>query len=211
MSASASGAALTRAPRSRSPIPRREVTPHTSTEEARAAAQAAEAEAHVQLLRRVDFLAVLPDDAMLQLGTHTETRIYGPGESILLQGEAGDELFVIVSGQVSIVVGRAGGSFAEISRLGPGQFFGEMSLVTGDKRSATVRALTESELLVVGKTAFSQILTHAPDLAEKIAEVLTHRQVQLDEHLAERARKAKPEQDAEAVALVERVRQFFHL
>jgi small-conductance mechanosensitive channel/CRP-like cAMP-binding protein len=193
------------------PFPTREVHTHTSSDEVRANERAAEGEERVRLLRRVDFLAVLPETAIRELAALTETRMFGSGESILQQGEAGDELFVVVSGHVSIVVGRPGGSFAEISRLGPGQFFGEMSLMTGDKRSASVRAVTETELLVVGKDAFSEILTHAPDLAEKIAEVLTHRQVQLDEHLAERARKAKPEQDAEAVALVERVRQFFHL
>lgn len=193
------------------PFPIREVHSHVSTDEARAAAQRAEDEAHVQLLRRVDFLAVLPEDAIRRLAHLTETRVFGPGEVILQQGDTGDELFVVVSGTVSIVVGRTGGSFAEVARVTAGQFFGEMSLITGDRRSATVRAMSETELLVVGKAAFSQILTHGPELAGKIAEVLTHRQVQLDEHLAERAKKAKPEQDAEAVALLQRVKQFFQL
>jgi small-conductance mechanosensitive channel/CRP-like cAMP-binding protein len=193
------------------PYPTREVHTHVASDEARAAARAKEDAAHVRLLRRVDFLAVLPATAIEKLAALTETRVYGPGEAILEQGEAGDELFVVVSGLVSIVLGRVGGSFAEVSRVGPGQFFGEMSFMTGDKRSATVRAVVETELLVVGKAAFSQILTVAPELAEKIAEVLTHRQVQLDEHIAERAQKAKPEQDAAAVALLERVRQFFQL
>jgi small-conductance mechanosensitive channel/CRP-like cAMP-binding protein len=193
------------------PFPTREVHTHTVSEEARAARNAKDHEAHVALLRRVDFLAVLPDDAIATLADLTETRVYGPGEPVLQQGEAGDELFVVVDGQVSIVVGRERGSLAEVSRLGPGQFFGEMSLMTGDARTATVRAIRETELLVVGKHAFSQILTHAPELAEKVANVLTHRQVELDEHLAARARRPKPEQDADTVALVERVRQFFHL
>jgi small-conductance mechanosensitive channel/CRP-like cAMP-binding protein len=193
------------------PYPTREIHTHTSTEEARARARSDEVTQRAELLRQVDFLAVLPEDAVFRLATLTETRLYGSGEAVLLQGDAGDELFVIVNGTVSIVIGRAGASFAEIARLHHGQFFGEMSLMTGDARNATVRAVTETEVLVVGKAAFSQILTHAPELAVKIADVLTHRQVQLDEHLAERARKAKPEQDAEAVALVQRVKQFFQL
>jgi small-conductance mechanosensitive channel/CRP-like cAMP-binding protein len=193
------------------PYPTREVHTHTSTDEVRRTAREADERAHVELLRRVDFLAVLPDDAMLKLASLTETRVYGAGEAVLQQGDAGDELFVVVSGNVSIVVGRAGGSIAEVARVGPGQFFGEMSLMTGDRRSASARAVSETELLVVGKDAFSQILTHAPELAGRIAQVLTHRQEALDEHLAERARKAKPEQDAEEVALLERVKQFFHL
>ena len=193
------------------PYPTREVHTHTSSDETRSATRTEEGEARIQLLRQVDFLAVLPETAIQELASLTEIRVYGPGEVVLQQGEAGDELFVVVSGMMSIVVGRSSGSIAEVSRVGPGKFFGEMSLMTGEKRTATARAVTETELLVVGKAAFSQLLTHAPELTEKIAEVLTHRQVQLDEHLAERARKAKPEQDAEAVALVERVRQFFHL
>lgn len=195
----------------RIPYPTREVHTHVVSDAARAAAEAADADAHVQLLRRVDFLAVLPEPAIQKLAALTETRVYGPGEAVVEQDEVSDELYVVVRGTVSIVLGRAGGSFAEVARVGAGQFFGEMSFMTGDKRTATVRAVTETEVLVVGKAAFSQILTHAPELAEKIAGVLTHRQVQLDEHIAERARKAKPEQDAEAVALLQRVKQFFEL
>ncbi|MGO8992948.1 MAG: cyclic nucleotide-binding domain-containing protein [Polyangiaceae bacterium] len=193
------------------PYPTREIHTFVSTDEARSAAAAKERREHVELLRRVDFLQVLPEAAVDELAGLTETRVYGAGESVLEEGDAGDELFVVVSGTVSIIVGRARSSIAEVSRLGPGQFFGEMSLMTGDKRSATAKAVTETELLVVGKAAFSQILAHAPELAEKVAVVLTHRRVELDEHLAERARRAKPEQDADAIALVQRVKQFFHL
>jgi small-conductance mechanosensitive channel/CRP-like cAMP-binding protein len=192
------------------PYPRRDVHTFVASDQVREAADAAAAGARVKLLERVDFLAVLPPDAIALLATLTETRMYGAGETVLEQGDVGDELFIVVSGTVGIVVGRSGGSIAELTRLGPGQFFGEMSLVTGDRRTATVRAITETELLVVGKAAFAQILTHGPELAEKIAEVLAHRQTELDEHLAARSRQ-KPEQDAEAVALLERLRNFFRL
>jgi len=193
------------------PYPTRELHMVTSSEESRAAVRAEEDAARVRLLRKVDFLAVLPDAAIARLASLTEPRVYGPGEVIIRQGDAGDELFVVVRGHVSVLVGRAGGSVAELTRLGPGAFFGELSLITGERRTATVRAVLQTELLAVGKAAFSEILTHAPELAETIVGVLTHRQVELDEHLQERADKAQPEAQAEAVALVERVRKFFQL
>jgi small-conductance mechanosensitive channel/CRP-like cAMP-binding protein len=193
------------------PFPTREVHTHATTDDKREAARAAELKDRVGLLSRVDFLRVLPAHELEHLATLIETRTYGRGELVLEQGEAGDELFVVARGEVSIVVGREGGSFAEVSRVGAGQFFGEMSLMTGDVRSATARALTEAELLVVGKAAFAQILAHAPDLAKKVADVLAHRQVELGAHLAERAKKAAVTEEAEAVELLERVKQFFHL
>jgi small-conductance mechanosensitive channel/CRP-like cAMP-binding protein len=193
------------------PYSTHDVFVHTKSDEAHAAEREKAAQDRRAALRKVDFLAVLPPEAIEKLASLSETRIYGGGEIVIQQGEGGEELFVVMRGHVHVMVGRDGGSMAEVARLGPGQFFGEMSLMTGDKRAATVQSLAETELLVVGKGAFGQILSHAPELAEKIADVLAHRQEQLDEHIAERSRMKKPEQDEEAVRLLSRVRQFFQL
>jgi small-conductance mechanosensitive channel/CRP-like cAMP-binding protein len=161
-------------------------------------------------LRGVDVLAVLPPEALARLATLVERRLYGPGEVILRQGEIGDELFLIEQGRVRVVVGREGGSTAELTSLGPGQFFGEMSLMTGERRAATIQAISDCRLLVVRKEAFQQALAAHPEVTERISEILLARQEQLGSHLASRSRRAQPTSE-QRDELVGRIRRFFSL
>lgn len=169
--------------------------------------------ATARLLRGVDFLAVLPPASLERLASLVETRVYGAGETVIHQGDPGEELFVVGLGHVSVMVGRDGGSTAEIARLGPGQFFGEMSMMTGEARTATVSTIGECELLVVGKHAFAEVLSMAPELAHIVGEAIMRRQEHLGEHLAARAAKAlaSTEDDAKTNAFVERVKQFLQV
>jgi len=105
--------------------------------------------------------------------------IFGPGEVILHQGDPGDSLYVVRSGRVAVRLEGARGH-REIATLTAGQFFGEMSLMTGESRTATVVAKSDVECYIVEKDAFQQILEEKPELAGVISEILTHRQVTLD-------------------------------
>jgi small-conductance mechanosensitive channel len=98
------------------PYPIREVHTHVSSDEGRAAVAASERDERAKLLGQVDFLAVLPEDAMATLAALVETRLYGPGELVLEQGAQGDELFIVVRGQVGGVVGAPRGSVADAAR-----------------------------------------------------------------------------------------------
>jgi CRP-like cAMP-binding protein len=69
----------------------------------------------------------------------------------------------------------------EVARLGPDAILGEMSLVTGTPRTATVRALSVCEVLVIGHDEFAKVLEHYPDIAQRISEVLASRQAELDQ------------------------------
>lgn len=161
-------------------------------------------------LRGVDVLAVLPAESLAVLARLAERRLYGPGEVILRQGEVGDELFLIEQGRARVIVGREGGSTAELASLGPGQFFGEMSLMTGERRAATIQAVTDCRLLVVRKDAFQQALAPHPEVTERISEVLLARQEQLGEHLAHRSQRARSTTE-QREELVGRIRRFFSL
>lgn len=92
------------------------------------------------------------------------------GERLATAGKIGHELFVIVEGQATATVGRG-----RVKRLGPGQFFGEMSLVDGGPRSATVEAIMPMKLLVVGHREFWSLLNEAPQLTGKIMCTLSQR------------------------------------
>ena len=92
------------------------------------------------------------------------------GKRLATAGDSGYELFVIVDGQAVAKSARG-----RAVRLGPGEFFGDMSLVDGGPRSATVEAATRMRLLVVGRREFGQLLAAAPPLGLKIMSVLSRR------------------------------------
>ena len=100
------------------------------------------------------------------------------GRVLVTQGEIGRECYVIVSGEAS--VSRDG---KEIARLGPGQPIGELAVLDGGPRTATVTALSELDLLVIGQREFSALLTEVPGLAHKIMVNLAERVRELDERV----------------------------
>jgi CRP-like cAMP-binding protein len=109
------------------------------------------------------------------------------------------------------VVGRGEGSRAEVARLGPGKFFGEMSLMTGERRAATVQATTDCEIVEVDKEAFHEILAADPRLAERISQVLVERQIAIEENINIRASRVRGEAEAKRGALLMKIKQFFAL
>lgn len=135
----------------------------------------------LSILRHVDFFATLPEEMLQQLATTSRMRLYATNETIIRQGDQGEELFIVNRGQVAVTLQQQGGKAeVELARMGPNTFFGEMSLLTGEPRSATVRATQESELLVVDKAAFRQVLATSPQLAEHISEIVAGRQAGRD-------------------------------
>lgn len=165
----------------------------------------------LEVLRGVDFLATVPPPLLERLASLSKTSHFAAGELILRQGDAGDELFIVRAGEVSVIVGRAGGSTAEVARLGPGRFFGEMSLMTGERRTATIQAMDDCELVKVDKEAFQEILAAAPGLAERITALLVERQMEIDENVSARSQRPRGEAEARSNVLLDRVRRFFSL
>jgi hypothetical protein len=130
------------------------------------------------LLAGVDFLRPLGAAGIDRLARHARTQLFGCNEVIIREGEQGESFFLIVSGKVSV---RANGVAAEIARLGRGEFFGEMSLLTGASRSATVVAAADSKLLCLGRDGFAELLNTNDQLAGAVAELLARRSAELRE------------------------------
>jgi small-conductance mechanosensitive channel len=130
-------------------------------------------------LRHLDLFADLSAEDLNRLAQLSQSRLYAPGEVIVRQGEAGAEMFVILRGRVAVTVGHAGSPKLSVTELGPGAFFGEMSLLSGAPRAATVQAVDECELLAIGVATFRQLLTASPDLAGRVHGTVVERQAQL--------------------------------
>jgi branched-chain amino acid transport system substrate-binding protein len=131
---------------------------------------------------------------------------------IVRQDDDGDELFIIERGTVSVVLEREGKKGREVARLGSGQVFGEMALLTGEKRQATVRAVTECELTAIGHDAFHDILADSPNLVKELSHVLAERQTSLDEHAETvTVHDLEREMDLKSLQFIDRIKKFFQL
>lgn len=160
-------------------------------------------------LRQVDFLRVLSDEQISAMADLTAERLYAEGELILRQGEVGDELFILEHGEVAVLLGP---DLVEVARLHRGAFFGEMSVLTGAPRRASVRAVVDVEVLVVGTDAVKRLLDESPELAEQISDALTSRQEELDSAHSRTSESLGGEQRvAERRELLGRIREFFSL
>lgn len=126
-------------------------------------------------LRSVETFRPLTDEQVSDLARHARLESYTAGEALVRQGEAGRSLFVVRTGDVRVEKADGGGSPRELARLGPGSFFGEMSLLTGEPRSASVVAVGEVEVVVVEKDAFSTLLHDDGHLARALSEALEER------------------------------------
>ena len=125
------------------------------------------------------FAEVLGDAEIDRLARWAHPVEKAAGEDLIVEDEAGTSLFIIVSGDVEVLAG-GGRRIKHIARLGPGAVVGEMSLMTGARRSATVRALTAIRALEVTDTALAPIVEASPDLVDRFATVLKTRQAELD-------------------------------
>ncbi len=134
-------------------------------------------------LRAVDFLKVIGEEQRRDLAQRVSTRLFSQGEVIVHQGDESDELFLIMSGETAVVLEGDKGE-TEITRLGPGRFFGEMALVTREKRKATVRATRDCELMVIDHGSFEAVLQEQPEVVDELSRVLAERQLELDVHTA---------------------------
>ena len=101
------------------------------------------------------------------------------GSELIHEDGSDTSLFIIVEGEVEVIAGD-GRRGRPVATLGPGEFFGEMSLMTGERRSATVRAVTDVRLLEITKLAIAPILEASPELVWRFAVVLKKRQEELD-------------------------------
>lgn len=159
-------------------------------------------------LAAVDFLATLAPMQLDAIARGSRMEQFLPGERVVRQGGPGHELYVIVEGCADVVVEQNGLS-SVVNQLSAGQFFGEMSLLTGDPRSATVIAKTPLMIIVVGKELLVQLVQEDRRAIERIGDVIMRRQASTlaaKQELDREASKAAGRHHARP--LIERIQNF---
>jgi CRP-like cAMP-binding protein/small-conductance mechanosensitive channel len=132
-------------------------------------------------LRRLPFLASATAPQLERLARGVRTARYGKGEALFRQHDRGDEIFLIQSGMLDVSVVNGRRTENKIASVGAGSFVGERSVLTGEPRSATVRATEDSIVFVVDKAAMSELLREDPELADEIAQIMAARDAERDQ------------------------------
>ncbi len=126
-------------------------------------------------LRTSDLFRDLSVAEAAVLGTFMERRELATGDVCVRQGEVGDELFLIESGQAEVWARSAGGESVKLATLGPGDFFGEIALVTGGERGADVIAVTPLVVSSLSRAAYTRYLAHAANVEQQVTRAAVSR------------------------------------
>lgn len=116
-----------------------------------------------EVLAKMPIFARLQDSELMRVMQVVEVRPFANGQTVITEGEKGDELFIVLSGAVNVLRGSE-----ELARFGPGEHFGEMALIRSVPRSATVTSAGASELMVIKRSDFFEILRNEHQAAVKI-------------------------------------------
>lgn len=158
-------------------------------------------------LKGIDFLGALTDDELDRVESSARIEVFGGGEAIVTEGESGSTCYFLKSGRAEVYSRVQGGQESLVTTLKPGGFFGEMSLLTGEPRSATIRTTEESVCIVIDSGVFHSIFREDPELSERLSELLSRRAMELKEA---RERGAEPERTEDLrESILSRIKQFF--
>lgn len=167
-------------------------------------------QARLAALAAIDVFAPLDADERGALADRLTLAPFAAGEAVTRKCDHDDGLYILVDGRADVRIGH-GAAARAVATLGPGQFFGEMALLTGEVRSATVVATTDLQCYRVDKHGFEAMMRARPELADAVADILTDRKVALatardaaDDDAATRRADVKHD-------LLGRIRSFFAL
>jgi CRP-like cAMP-binding protein len=121
----------------------------------------------IRLLTQGDLLRHLPPEDIGEILPLVGQRNLAPGEIVFNAGEDGDAFYIVARGKVDVVEGGRGDSHS-LAELGPGQSFGEMALLSGAPRSATIRAMVGTKLLTIKREDFLRLISRDSQLAAAV-------------------------------------------
>ncbi|MFZ0680539.1 cyclic nucleotide-binding domain-containing protein, partial [Candidatus Binatus sp.] len=126
-------------------------------------------------LRHVDWLHGLSDEELRLLVPTVAVRQFGAGEMLVRIGEPGESMFIVRSGRAEVLGQTADGQVRHLAEIGAGVITGEMALMTGEPRNASVRAITDLEVIEMDREGFTRLFKEHPDAAASIGDIIAAR------------------------------------
>jgi len=164
-----------------------------------------------EILRGCTALDCLTEAEADRLVENGKLLVFGPREPLVTRGETGESMFVVLEGSVEVIGRTQDGARVVLASLGVGECFGEMSLVTGEPRNATVRAKGDVLVLEIRKGDLSPLMSENPELAERLGQLLEARRKDRSESLDRAGEGTAPIGSGEQSgrSLARRIRAFF--
>jgi len=130
-------------------------------------------------IQAVPLFSTLTDEEIEALARDAAVQNFARGEDVVTQGDPGDAMYILVDGNATVTLQDVQGRQKEVSRLHRHDFFGEMALLSGEPRMATVTASEDVEMIVIYKEALGILLERRPDLAQELAHLAEERMKKL--------------------------------
>lgn len=167
----------------------------------------------LRALRAVELFKALSDDQIANLTVRGRVLRFGRGEIVIRRGDPGDSFFVILSGEASVRLAREDGEEFVANKLRFGDFFGELSLLTGAPRGATVVAETDVRVIEINKAAIGPVLESNPAIAESLSSHLADRQMANEGYYKTQRPPSETAHTREryAVGILRNIRDFFRV
>lgn len=163
------------------------------------------------ILGRVPLFEPLSKNERLELAGQVVSRHFPKGAPLIRMGESGESMFVLLEGLLEVfAVAGPEGNEIRVARISPGAFFGEMSLFTGEPRSATVKAESDALVLEITRENVSRLLAARPSLADEISRAIAARKLSNNEAFSRASRESQDEQkESLANMILGKMRRFF--
>jgi CRP-like cAMP-binding protein len=123
------------------------------------------------VFRRTEILQSLTGEESRRLSESVHARVFATGEVVVRQDDPGGSLFIVMQGELKVSIDEA-----QVGTIAGGEIFGEMSLLTGEKRKATVTAVTEAHLVEILREDIEPVIRSNPDLLDKLSAILARRE-----------------------------------
>ena len=137
-----------------------------------------------EVIKGVGFFSGLSREDLARVVGKFQEQRYSAGQAIVKQGTPADGMYVIQSGAVEVALEHDGLRVESVAILGPNEFFGEMSLFTGQQRSATVLALVDAVVLKLSNESWEELLSRYPSISFHVCKILSQRLAETDRQLS---------------------------
>jgi small-conductance mechanosensitive channel/CRP-like cAMP-binding protein len=163
------------------------------------------------ILRSEPVFECLSDDQLTNLVKDTHLNHFGRGERMIEEGADGDSMFILLRGTANVSVSKNGASI-QVATLNSGDCFGEMSLLTGEPRSATVRADGDCYVMEIHKPVMAEVIRESPGCLQQLSQMLARRKMETEGLLkdAEQGDNSAKEKEYRA-SFLNRLQTFFSL
>jgi CRP/FNR family cyclic AMP-dependent transcriptional regulator len=128
-----------------------------------------------EALRTIPLFANVDDHDLAQIAASATLCTYSKSSIIITEGDTSSSLYIILSGEAKVFVSDEDGRTNVINRLGPGDYFGELSLIDGEPRSASIETLTKCQLSIFSRQYFVSFLEANPRVAIRLLEGMVQR------------------------------------